>query len=885
MGGGEKSENPELLNDPLFCKRYVQANLWRILGIFVLAADSSHRQQTYHTLSLGYGDDKKKTKLKHKDITIPYLLAPATQEMVNNPAGMIRMAVYQAKLQHFKSYTCRDHDATTILAGMLQSLESVDPPPIEEFDSSHLVDDALMVPGRIFNDDSIHSKLNLPQEYTVGILKAFQKFDNQGSDKRVYNFEEEAKKSHEYRVLLALEMFGLHAAKNFYEVVKKSEYVERSIRGVILPQYSEDKRRKRKETLENFPKFVEWLLTSEKLTIKPHNRSNDPLKVLKYRVRSLLLPLFKLDLHRKVFTQGRRLNYETRMPDVSKFGILSCDMEFFALFILASMNNETLDCLKRGLKTSHPQFDQVSTATPDQDRDRIRGVALVVTSLMHEVLKVVDSRPRNKRIQSEFKNLKSRAVIERDVLKIGEAIVPLALKIVNNNGWRIDKDSPPDGPELSHLFSRALIFQGEVAEELDKLDSNLFEKCMRKHLKDEIPEINTSALNVGLREFSKGFFSFREASLHTVLSSVWWSHMILTFLDFHKNGNDDRKKRSYTSYHPALEDVADGIVKVFDEVGKRDGNVKELVQSSSFPQALRYVFDPPNFISNADTETCLRTVVRHLKIKMYEGHSSHFTANIYKKQRSDAEGQKGSLTNNDVKSLKRLLGDYHELMSGRKKLRQLFDQLPSAVIEKSEEEINVSFGQGTIMHEFLHPEQEEEELMALQYYPPEDETPENCCSYCKKPEGDTWCSSCGGPLHQVCWDRFLKCEDHSMYKNPLDNNMPLCYPCAKKTSDEKCCCNIRGSYDVATRCVTLLNNGEDIARCVQCGNTGHKSCLTPIYRDRDLCNSCLIQKKAQKKVQEEAAQEGDGDAAQEIDGSFSTRLKRVLSDEELLMSI
>ena len=69
-------------------RRYIQANLWRILGIFVLAADSSHHQQTYHILSLGYDDtnNNNQVALKHKTIIIPYRLAPASKEMVENPA-------------------------------------------------------------------------------------------------------------------------------------------------------------------------------------------------------------------------------------------------------------------------------------------------------------------------------------------------------------------------------------------------------------------------------------------------------------------------------------------------------------------------------------------------------------------------------------------------------------------------------------------------------------------------------------------------------------------------------------------------------------------------------------------------------------------------------
>ena len=299
---------------------------------------------------------------------------------------------------------------------------------------------------------------------------------------------------------------------------------------------------------------------------------------------------------------------------------------------------------------------------------------------------------------------------------------------------------------------------------------------------------------------------------------------------------------------------------MFDESRKCDGNVKKLVQSSGFPLALSYVFDPPKFISDADTETCLGPVIRHLKIKMYEGHGSHITR-IYKKQRSDAEGQKGSLTKKDVKSLKGLEEDNREVFKIGKSLLDLIRALPPAVQQKLEKDSNVSFGQGSIMHEVLHPESNENDLKALAYRCPEDETPENCCSYCKKPEGDTWCSSCSGPLHLVCWRLFLNCADHMMYKNPLGDSTPLCLMCSKRTSDEKCCCNIHGSYDDARRCVTLLNDEEDIARCVQCGNTGHKYCLESIYPDRGpkLCNSCLIQKKAQ----EEAAQEGDGEAAQE----------------------
>ena len=77
-------------------------------------------------------------------------------------------------------------------------------------------------------------------------------------------------------------------------------------------------------------------------------------------------------------------------------------------------------------------------------------------------------------------------------------------------------------------------------------------------------EIHTSALNVALRDSKSQFFSFQTASLHCVLTLIWWSHMRLMFSDF-RNGPDTKQKLGCTSC-PTLEDIADWIVKVFDEV-------------------------------------------------------------------------------------------------------------------------------------------------------------------------------------------------------------------------------------------------------------------------------------------------------------------------------
>ena len=77
---------------------------------------------------------------------------------------------------------------------------------------------------------------------------------------------------------------------------------------------------------------------------------------------------------------------------------------------------------------------------------------MVVTSIIHEVLQVVDASKCDKSIKSKFELLlKSGGVIERDLMKIGAATVASALEIVNNYNWHVNKDKPLDGYEPSHL--------------------------------------------------------------------------------------------------------------------------------------------------------------------------------------------------------------------------------------------------------------------------------------------------------------------------------------------------------------------------------------------------------------------------------------------------